>query len=74
MEQRQGEREEKSRSVFENAVVGFYQSTPEGRFIQVNPALARMLKYASPEELTAPVSTASLRPRIRGEFRIPGEM
>jgi PAS domain S-box-containing protein len=45
--------EEKYRSIFENAVEGIFQSTPEGRFISVNPALARILAYASPEELIA---------------------
>ncbi|MBW1956683.1 MAG: PAS domain S-box protein [Deltaproteobacteria bacterium] len=69
MEQRQGEREEKSRSVFENAVVGFYQSTPEGRFIQVNPALARMLKYASPEELISEVTDIGRQAYVNSEDR-----
>ena len=45
--------EEKYRQIFENAVEGIYQTTPDGRFTSVNPALARMLGYASPEELIA---------------------
>ena len=43
--------ERKYRSLFENAVEGIFQSTPEGRFLTVNPALARILGYSSPEEL-----------------------
>jgi PAS domain S-box-containing protein len=43
--------EEKYRSIFENAVEGIYQSTPEGKFIEVNPAMARIFGYDSPEEL-----------------------
>ncbi|GBC81844.1 Sensor kinase CckA [bacterium HR10] len=43
--------EERYRSIFENAVVGIYQSTPEGRILVANPALARMLGYESVEEL-----------------------
>ncbi|MCS6817629.1 MAG: response regulator [Blastocatellia bacterium] len=39
------------RSIFENAVVGIYQSTPQGRILVANPALARMLGYDSVEEL-----------------------
>ncbi|HLL75055.1 MAG TPA: PAS domain S-box protein [Pyrinomonadaceae bacterium] len=39
------------RSIFDNAVHGIYQSTPEGRFLNVNGALARMLGYDSPEQL-----------------------
>jgi PAS domain S-box-containing protein len=45
--------EEKFRSIFENAVEGIYQSSTDGHFIAVNPALARMLGYASPEDLIA---------------------
>jgi len=43
--------EEKYRSIFENAVEGIFQSTLEGHFIVTNPACARILGYASPEEL-----------------------
>jgi PAS domain S-box-containing protein len=43
--------EEKYRNIFENAVEGIYQSTPDGRFITVNPALARMCGYSSPEDM-----------------------
>ncbi len=43
--------EEKYRNIFENAVEGIFQSTPEGRFLSANPALARMYGYGSAEEL-----------------------
>lgn len=43
--------EEKYRNIFENAVGGIFMNTPEGRFIEANHALARILGYASPEEL-----------------------
>lgn len=43
--------EEKYRSIFENALEGIFQSTPEGRFISVNPAMARIYGYDSPEEM-----------------------
>jgi two-component system, cell cycle sensor histidine kinase and response regulator CckA len=43
--------EEKYRSMVENAVGGIYQTTPEGRFLSANPALANMLGYDSPQEL-----------------------
>jgi len=45
------ETEGKYESLFQNAVVGIYESTPAGRFISVNPALAAMLGYGSVEEL-----------------------
>lgn len=43
------------RSIFENAAEGIYQSTPSGRFLTVNPALAAMAGYGSPEEMTGAV-------------------
>ena len=50
------EKEQQSRDVFEHAPVGIFHSAPEGRFLSVNPVLARMLGYASPEELIAATS------------------
>jgi PAS domain S-box-containing protein len=44
------ESEERYRSLFEGAPYGIYRSTPEGRFVAVNPTMAAMLGY-SPEEL-----------------------
>ena len=38
-------------SLFENAVQGFFISTPEGEGVDCNQAYARMLGYDSPEEL-----------------------
>jgi PAS domain S-box-containing protein len=43
--------EAKYRGIFENAVEGIYQSRPDGAYVSVNPALARMYGYASPQEL-----------------------
>ena len=43
--------ESKYRSIFENAVEGVFQSAPEGRLISVNPALARIAGYGSPQEM-----------------------
>jgi adenylate cyclase len=44
---------EQYHSLYENAVEGIFQMTPEGRFISVNPAVARMLGYDSPDEVVA---------------------
>ncbi|MDX1765068.1 MAG: PAS domain S-box protein, partial [bacterium] len=45
--------EEKYRTLVEHVNVGVYRNTggPEGRFLQANPALARMLGYDSVEEV-----------------------
>ena len=45
------ESETKYRSLFEDAVEGIFQTTPEGRFVSANPALAKLFKYDSPQEL-----------------------
>jgi len=45
--------EEKYRALFEDAVVGIFQATPEGRLLHVNRAFARMHGYESPEQLLA---------------------
>ena len=42
--------EEKYKTIFEGAMEGIYRTTPDGRPLHVNPALARMLGYASVEE------------------------
>ena len=61
--------EEKYRSIFENSVEGLFQSTPEGRFISVNPAFAKMLGYASPEDLMANISDIASQYYVNHEDR-----
>ncbi|MBX3025254.1 PAS domain-containing sensor histidine kinase [bacterium] len=45
--------EEQHRSIFENAIEGIFQTTPDGQYLTANPALARIYGYASPAELMA---------------------
>jgi PAS domain S-box-containing protein len=45
--------ERRFRDLFENAPVGIYRTSPEGRVLLANPALLRMLGYDSLEELAA---------------------
>lgn len=47
--------EQKYLDIFENAVEGIFQSLPEGRFVRVNPAMAKIYGYASPEEMVTEV-------------------
>ena len=67
------EAESKYRAIFENAVEGIFQSTPEGRLNTANPALARMLGYASPQELIESITDVAqqvyVNPNRRTEFR-----
>ncbi|MGB3514521.1 MAG: adenylate/guanylate cyclase domain-containing protein, partial [Microcoleaceae cyanobacterium] len=43
--------EKRYHQIVENAVEGIFQTTPDGRFISANMALARIYGYSSPEEL-----------------------
>lgn len=43
--------EAKYRSIFENAIEGIFQTTPDGHYLSANYALAKMYGYGSPEEL-----------------------
>ncbi|MBR8832043.1 MAG: Sensor histidine kinase RcsC [Chroococcopsis gigantea SAG 12.99] len=65
--------ESQYRSIFDNAVEGIFQTSLEGLYIRVNPALARMYGYESPEELIAcqPNSHNQLyvEPHRRQEFQ-----
>jgi len=50
------ESEENYRSLFQNASIGIFHSLPEGTFLRVNPALAKMLGYGSPEEMISAIT------------------
>lgn len=64
--------EEEYRSIFENAIEGIFQSTAEGSYLSVNPALARMFGYDSPDEMMSTVTHIGrqlyVQPGRRGEF------
>ena len=45
------EAEERYHSVFDHLVEGIFQTTPTGRYLMANAALARIYGYSSPEEL-----------------------
>jgi|SRR5579875_529104 len=60
-EKAQKQAEERFRSIFENALEGIYQSTPDGRFISVNPAMARMFGYASADEMIQSIDDIGLQ-------------
>lgn len=65
--------ENRYRSIVENAVEGIFQTTPEGGYVSVNPALARMYGYQSPEELMLAVKDIGhqvyVDPNRRTEFK-----
>jgi PAS domain S-box-containing protein len=45
------ESETRFRSLFENATIGLYRTTPDGRILLANPTLIRMLGYSSFAEI-----------------------
>jgi PAS domain S-box-containing protein len=45
--------EKKYKNIFENAQEGIFQSTPEGQFLSLNPAMARIFGFDSPWEMRA---------------------
>jgi PAS domain S-box-containing protein len=72
-EQALREAEERYRGLFENAVLGIFQTSPDGRYLNANPALARIYGYASPHELMARCTDIATQlyvlPTRRDEFR-----
>jgi PAS domain S-box-containing protein len=48
--------EDKYRSIVDNAIEGIFQSTPDGRYITANMALARMYGYEAPAELMGAIT------------------
>lgn len=66
------EADRRYRSIFENAVEGIFQSSPDGRLINANSAMARILGYALPQELMESIRDAGrdlyCDPRRRNEF------
>ncbi len=54
------ETELRIRALFENVPVGFFHSTPEGKFLYVNPAIADTLGYESPQEVVETVNRTSI--------------
>lgn len=50
------ETETRLRSLFENAIEGMFQISADGRYLDANPALARMLGYHTPQELIAGIT------------------
>jgi len=63
------ESENKYRTLFENNPLGVFRSTPEGRFIEVNPALAQMLGYESTKSVLKEIYSISEQIYVCSEER-----
>ncbi len=64
---------QKYHSIFENAVEGIFQSSPEGFFININPAMAEIFGYDSADEMRSEIrdiaSQLYVHPQDRDVFR-----
>ncbi len=69
MEEELRESEKKYRNIFDNAVEGIFQTTPEGRYRIVNPAFAQMFGYESPEEMITAVTSIGEQLYVNPEDR-----
>jgi PAS domain S-box-containing protein len=74
MENALREAEQKYRGIFDSSIMGIFQSTPDGRILNVNPAIARIYGYDSPQEMMAGVPDiahhAYVDPKRREEFKL----
>jgi PAS domain S-box-containing protein len=61
--------EEKYKAIFENAVMGIYQATPDGRIISANQAFASIIGYGSPEEVIEKVADIAQQLYVQPEQR-----
>jgi PAS domain S-box-containing protein len=65
--------EESYRKLFEGSVDGIYVTTPAGSLLNANPALARMMGYATPEDLIRGISDVThmvyVHPAARAEYQ-----
>ncbi|MBF0371910.1 MAG: PAS domain S-box protein [Alphaproteobacteria bacterium] len=72
-EQALRESERRFRNIFEQSVEGIFQTSPDGAYIEANPALAALYGYSSPEEMKTQITDIGQQiyvdPRARDEFK-----
>jgi len=61
--------EDKYRTIFQNSPLGIFRSTFEGRLLEVNPAMARMFGYDSPEIMIHQIHNVADQMYVRPEDR-----
>ena len=64
--------EQRYQSIFEHCLEGIFQTTPDGKYLCTNPALARIYGYESPDALIAALTDIGtqlyVEPARRAEF------
>jgi len=61
--------EEKFRSIFNNAVEGMFQTSMDGRFLEINPAGAKLLGFDSPDEVVGNLTDQAGELYVHAEAR-----
>jgi len=61
--------EQKYREIFNNSIDGIFQSTEDGHFVNVNPAMARIYGYDSPEDMLQNVDDIGTQVYVDAEQR-----
>jgi PAS domain S-box-containing protein len=61
--------ERKYKAIFENAAMGIFQTSSEGRIVSANHAFARILGYESPEEVINSVTDIAQQVYVNSEQR-----
>ncbi|OPY72875.1 MAG: Blue-light-activated protein [Syntrophorhabdus sp. PtaU1.Bin050] len=62
--------EAKYRAIFENATMGIFQTTMEGRIVIANAALARIFGYGFPQELMDSITNISVQAYVNPQDRV----
>ena len=62
--------EKKYRSIFENALEGIFQTTPDGRILSVNPSMARILGFESVEETVKAITNVGQQLYVNPQQRM----
>lgn len=63
------ESEEKYRTIYEDTTVGLYRSSLEGRYLSVNPALAMIFGFSSPEEMVRSITDLAKQQYVNSKER-----
>jgi PAS domain S-box-containing protein len=63
------ESEQRFRTMFEQAPIGMFRSTPQGAFLSVNPFLASMFEYASAEQMVREVNAVGIAAALFADAR-----
>jgi PAS domain S-box-containing protein len=61
--------EDRYRSIFENAQEGIFRSTPDGKILMANQAMAKMFGYESPEDIVASITDTVRQHYVNPEDR-----